>query len=242
MKKITYDIEWELQSSHWWFQGRRRLLRFLLSSLNMRKDSFLIDVGCGVGSNLHFLRSLNVKTIGIDSEIHSLLLAQKRLLGVPLVHGDMTKLPFKSNSIGLIIASDVLEHLTNDSLGVREIYRTLQPKGVAIFTVPAFEFLKGTQDRVGMHSRRYSKKQFLNTIQREGFTILKSSYFNFILFPPIFLARRFISLLGLNIESENKINFPLINFVLTGLFSLEPYILKYFSFPFGVSIYSIAEK
>jgi len=242
MKKITYDIEWELERTHWWFIGRRRLLRFLLSSLNMKKDSFVIDVGCGVGSNLHFLRSMNAKAIGIDSEIYSLLLAEKRLLGVPLVHGDMTKLPFKSNSIGLIIASDVLEHLDDDSLGVREIYRALKPKGVAIFTVPAFEFLKGTQDRVGMHRRRYSKHQFLKTVKQEGFAILKSSYFNFILFLPIFLTRRLIFLLGLKIQSENRVNFPLINYFLTGLFSLEPYILKYFSFPLGVSIYCIAKK
>ena len=51
-----------------------------------------------------------------------------------------------------------------------------------------------------------------------------------------------IRLLGLKIESENEINFPLINFFFKAIFSLELYALKYFSFPFGVSIFCIARK
>jgi hypothetical protein len=79
-------------------------------------------------------------------------------------------------------------------------------------------------------------------MKQEGFTVLKSSYFNFVLFSPIFVMRRVIRLIGLNIESENKINFPLINFFLKTIFSLELCLLKYVSFPFGVSILCIARK
>jgi len=57
-----------------------------------------------------------------------------------------------------------------------------------------------------------------------------------------FQGRRRLLRFGLNIESENKINFPSINFFLTGLFFPEPYILNYFSFPFGAPIYCVAEK
>jgi hypothetical protein len=93
-----------------------------------------------------------------------------------------------------------------------------------------------------MHKRRYSKKEFLRKLEHEGFTILKSSYFNFILFIPILVARRMIRLLGLEIASENEINSPLINFFFKAIFSMEVYVLKYFSFPFGVSIFCIAKK
>jgi ubiquinone/menaquinone biosynthesis C-methylase UbiE len=242
MEKITYDIEWNLERSHWWFVGRRKLLKSLLSSLNIQRGSPIIDIGCGVGSNLTLLGSMNFKAIGIDLEIYSLLLAQKCHSGVTLVNGDLLKLPIKSNSINLIIATDILEHLDEDSMGIREIHGTLIQGGKAIITIPAFKFLWGVQDVVGMHKRRYSKKEFKRKMEQEGFTILKLSYFNFILFFPIFFARRVIRLLGLRIESENKMNSPLINFCLKTIFSLEPYILKYCSFPFGVSIYCIAKK
>jgi len=49
-------------------------------------------------------------------------------------------------------------------------------------------------------------------------------------------------LMGLKIESENEVNFPLINFLFKAIFSLEVYVLKYLSFPFGVSILCIGKK
>ena len=241
MKKITYDIEWNLERSHWWFTGRRRLLKALLSSLKIYRNSTVIDVGCGVGSNLTLLKSMGFKVIGIDSEIYSLSFA-KNLFEVFLINGDLVRLPIKSSSIDLVIATDILEHLNDDTMGIKEIHRTLAREGMVVLTVPAFEFLWGTQDVVGMHKRRYSKKGFLRKLEHEGFTILKSSYFNFILFIPILVVRRMIRLFGLKIESENEINSPLINFFLKAIFSFESYILKYFLFPFGVSIFCIAQK
>jgi SAM-dependent methyltransferase len=242
MKKITYDIEWDLEGFHWWFVGRRKLLEFLLSSVGIQKDSLVIDIGCGVGSNLRHFRSVCSRLIGIDSEIYSLSLAKKRLAAVPLVNGDLMRLPFKPNSIDLIIAADILEHLDEDTNGIKEIHGALKREGKVIFTVPAFESLRGIQDIVGMHKRRYSKKELMEKIEREGFKVLKSSYFNFFLFLPILIARRIIYILGLKIESENEISSPLINFFLKAIFSIEPYLLKYFSFPFGVSIFCIAKK
>ena len=176
---MTYDIEWNLERFHWWFVGRRKLLKWLSASLSPQKESWVIDIGCGVGSNLRLFQSMGSKLIGIDSEIYSLALARKRLAAVPLVNGDLMRLPFKPNSIDLIIAADILEHLDKDTNGIKEIHGALKRKGKAIFTVPAFESLRGIQDIVGMHKRRYSKKELIRKIEREGFKILGSSYFNF---------------------------------------------------------------
>jgi SAM-dependent methyltransferase len=242
MKKITYDIEWGLERSHWWFNGRRRLFKSLFSLLGLPNDLRVIDIGCGVGSNLRLLQSMCSNLIGMDSEMYGLVHIKKTLSAVALVNGNLIRLPFKADSVDLILASDVLEHLDEDTIGIREIYRSLKRGGKVIFTVPAFRSLWGVQDIVGMHKRRYSKKELVTKIEGEGFKILRFSYFNFFLFFPIMIGRRIIYLLGLNIESENKINLPLINFFLKVVFSIEPHYLKYFSFPFGVSIYCIAKK
>jgi SAM-dependent methyltransferase len=242
MKKMTYDIEWDLERFHWWFVGRRKLLKFLISSMPVSKDIPVIDIGCGVGSNLTLLKSLGFRVFGMDSEIYSLSLAKKNSPAIPLINGDLMSLPFKTNSIGLIVATDILEHLDEDIPGMKEIHRTLIPEGKVLLTVPAFRFLWGIQDRVGMHRRRYSKMEFVRKIEHEGLEVLRSSYFNFLLFFPILIGRRIIHLLELRIESENKINSPFINFLFTKIFSLEPHILRFFSFPFGVSIFCIAKK
>jgi SAM-dependent methyltransferase len=179
--------------------------------------------------------------IGLDRSIYALSLNRKKLK-FPLINGDLNKLPVRPNSVGLIIAMDILEHLENDSNGILEFYQALRKEGILLLTVPAFKSLWGIQDVVTGHKRRYSRKEITNKLREVGFEILKSSYFNFFLFFPILIARRMIHLLGLKIESENEINFPLINFFLKVIFSLELYALKYFSFPFGVSIFCVARK
>ena len=50
----------------------------------------------------------------------------------------------EDNSLDLIIACDVLEHVSNDSTAMKEIFRALRPEGWAILTVPQKDGLKET--------------------------------------------------------------------------------------------------
>lgn len=237
----SYDIEDRVESFHWWFVVRRKFLASILSSIYVSTNSLTLDVGCGAGSNLKILSSAGINAIGLDRSIYALSLIPKKLK-VSLLNADLNKLPVRSNTIGLIIAMDILEHLDDDAKGISEFYRVLSNGGMLIVTVPAFKFLWGTQDEVTGHKRRYLRKEITNKLREGGFEILKASYFNCFLFVPILIGRRIIRFLGLRVESENKINSPLINFFLKAIFSLEPYLLKHFSFPFGVSIYCLAKK
>lgn len=241
LRETNYDIEWQVESFHWWFSVRRKILGDLLTIFNISKKEWAIDIGCGTGSNLNILSSKGIHAIGLDHSIYALSLIKKRLK-LPLINGDLTELPLRSNSIGLIVAMDVLEHLDNDADGISELHRVLEKGRNLILTVPAFKSLWGIQDVVTGHKRRYSKEEILTKLVQGGFEILRFSYFNFFLFFPILIARRMIHLFGLNIESENKINYPLINNLLKTIFSLEPYLLRYISFPFGVSIFCVARK
>ena len=242
MEKNSYDVEAKVESFHWWFVVRKKLLKSILSSINVPINGVTLDIGCGVGSNLRALGLAGLyKTVGLDRSFYALSLAKSHL-NLPLINGDLNQLPVRSKSFGLIIAMDILEHLEDDANGIRELYRVLKNEGTLILTVPAFGFLWGIQDVVTGHKRRYSRKEILVKLRQGGFTILRSSYFNFFLFFPILIARRMIHLMGLRIESENDVNFPLINFFFKAIFSLEVYVLKYLSFPFGVSILCIGKK
>jgi SAM-dependent methyltransferase len=240
----SYEVESKVENFHWWFVVRRKLLKSILSSVNLPINSLTIDIGCGTGSNLRTLTSSGLYTIGLDRSIYALTLVKKRKNkdDFHLLAGDLNNLPIKTKSVGLIIAMDAFEHLENDVNGIHESYRVLIDGGILIATVPAFRFLWGIQDVVTGHKRRYSRKDIAEKLREAGFDILKSSYFNFFLFFPILIARRIIRLFGFKIESENEINFPLINFFLKAIFSLELYALKYFWFPFGVSVFCIGKK
>lgn len=241
VKQTSYDIELKVERFHWWFAGRRKLLESLLTSTDFPIKGPAIDIGCGVGSNLRILNSKGINAIGLDRSIYPLTLVKRRL-NLPLINGDLNHLPIRSNSIGLIVAMDVLEHLENDLEGLHELYRVLKNRGTLILTVPAFKSLWGIQDVMTGHKRRYSLKEISTKLKQGEFNILRSSYLNFFLFFPILLGRRLIHLLGLKIESENELNFPLLNFFLKTIFSLEPRILRHFSFPFGVSIFLCCRK
>ncbi|MGP1362342.1 MAG: class I SAM-dependent methyltransferase [Bacteroides sp.] len=52
------------------------------------------------------------------------------------VHCDIQALPFADNSFDLILCNHVLEHIPNDRLAMRELYRVLAPRGVALLLVP----------------------------------------------------------------------------------------------------------
>jgi len=242
MEKNPFDIESEVESFHWWFVTRRRLLKSILSSIDVSVNCVTLDIGCGAGSNLRSLGSAGLyKTVGLDRSFYALSLAERKVK-LPLINGDINNMPIRLNSVGLIIAFDVIEHIDNDLNAIRELHQVLTKGGLLILTVPAFNFLWGIQDVVTGHKRRYSRKEITNKLKVIGFDLLKSSYFNFFLFFPILMARRMIHLLGLKIESENEVNFPFINFLLKAIFSVEVHMLKYFSFPFGVSILCIAKK
>ena len=237
----SYEIERQVESTHWWFVVRRRLLKSLLATAPLRAGRPALDVGCGVGSNLITIASSGFPVIGVDREMYALELT-RQVFDFPLINGDLARLPIRSGSIGLVVAMDVFEHLENDLDGIRSIYEALEKGGTLIFTVPAFGFLWGIQDEVTGHWRRYSKAAVLDRVKAEGFEVLRSSYFNFFLFLPILLARKVTRWLGLKIRSENEVNSPLINATLKAVFSMEPYLLRALSFPFGVSIFCIARK
>ena len=61
-----YDVESEVEGFHWWFVVRRKLLKFILSSINIPMNCLTLDVGCGAGSNLKALVSDGLYAIGLD--------------------------------------------------------------------------------------------------------------------------------------------------------------------------------
>src|SRR5205085_10485091 len=55
-----------------------------------------------------------------------------------VVRGDLTALPFPDASVDRVIASEVLEHIPDDTAALTEIARVLRPGGRAATTVPRY--------------------------------------------------------------------------------------------------------
>jgi ubiquinone/menaquinone biosynthesis C-methylase UbiE len=243
VQRAVYEVEAAVERKHWWFRGRRRILRQLLSTLPLppKQDCRVLDVGCGTGANAVELRAIARRVYGVDAASLPLGLGQGN--HDLRIRGDAQQLPFADASFDLVVALDVLEHLDDDDVAAQELARVLQARGALIVFVPAFMLLWGLQDEVSQHRRRYRRRQLQRLLQRAGFTIERSTYFNTLLFAPILAARlamRQIKTPGL--KSENQIGGPLSNHALAGIFALEAPIIRRMDLPLGVSLACIARK
>ena len=52
------------------------------------------------------------------------------------VKADICDLPFKENEFDIVFCNHVLEHISNDTKAMQELYRVLKPGGFGIFQIP----------------------------------------------------------------------------------------------------------
>ncbi|MFZ2500410.1 MAG: class I SAM-dependent methyltransferase [Minisyncoccia bacterium] len=237
-----YDVMYENESTHWWYRVRREIIFSLLSSIAKKRGEPLriLEVGCGTGTLLKEIDCFG-SVRGIDISPYAIAYCEERGLTNVTV-GDAAQIPFPDESFDVVIALDVLEHLKDDTIGCREIIRVLSPEGTAIIAVPAFMFLWGVTDVVSHHFRRYTRRQIVSCILKAGFIIDRATYFNIFLFLPIAMVRLGVRVLSITMRSENTITGRCTNAILYRVFRSESLLLRYFNFPFGVSILITANK
>ena len=99
--------------------------------------ALLLDCGCREGDGT--LRAADSaqtnRLIGLDYNAQALRLAARR--GIWALQADLNRaIPLSENSVDAILASDVLEHLVEPAVFVREIYRVLRPGGYVVLDTP----------------------------------------------------------------------------------------------------------
>jgi SAM-dependent methyltransferase len=242
MRPVNYQVLFEVEEDHWWFVGRRAVVFGLIEeALGTGLQSLqTLDIGCGTGATLDRLRAFGTAQ-GVDLSEIPLRFTRQRGHD-RLVCASATELPFAADSFDLITGLDVVEHIDDDVAGLREIQRVLKPGAPAVLFVPAFQSLWGPNDVQSGHKRRYRLPQLRQSVESAGLQIEKITYSNLAMFAPIWLGRRVLTLLGKEDQSENRINHPLINGLLTKLFASEANWLRKHSLPFGVSIVCVARK
>ncbi len=241
MEQSVYDVEAEVEATHWWFVGRRKLFANMIKPLRILRDATVLDVGSGTGSNLRLLQGLKFSRVtGVDQSEDAIRYCAEKNLGL-VRQADVCDLPFGDGAFQLILATDIVEHV-DEKKSLAEIYRTLAPGGYALLTVPAFQTLWGVQDEKCHHRMRYRKPQFETVTRDAGFGIVRSFYFNYLMFGPIFIGRKIIKMFNIALESEGQINTPWINRIMNVVFSFDVYTSPRFNPPFGVSILILARK
>jgi hypothetical protein len=90
------------------------------------------------------------------------------------------------------------------------------------------------------HKRRYRRDELVVQLRTGGFVVARSFHFNFLLFFPIWIARRLIRWLDVEVASENEINTPWLNALLARIFAFDVWAAPRLRPRFGVSILAVA--
>jgi len=117
---------------------------FNIIKRSLKKDDCILEIGFGNGALLSLLSDV-FKTYAADISQDNIERLKGKLEKVKFnLIGIDGKLPYSDNFFSGFIASEVLEHMSNEELElcIEEIERILKPGGIAIITVPAEENLK----------------------------------------------------------------------------------------------------
>lgn len=239
MRKDLYEDLYQTESDHWWHRAKRSYVLAMIKKYTNRNKKIILDVGCGTGKNMEELSSLGV-VFGIDSSDDALMFCKKRGLK-NIQKGLVEKIPFEKNSLDIVCALDVLEHV-DDVAAVSEIHRVLNVGGALIITVPAFSWLWSKWDEVLGHKRRYSLKTLHKLFPNNKWLIQKQTFIHSFLVLPTYLIRLIKSKSNKQYSSDFQLMNPTLNLILGFLSHLEQTAIKRYDMPFGTSLLCVIQK
>ena len=99
------------------------------------RNARLLEVGCGMGTDLLQFSRGGARCVGIDLTPRSIEISQHRFRlygadGVFMI-SDGEHLPFRSESFDVVYSNGVLHHTPDTAGAIREVHRVLRPGGTA---------------------------------------------------------------------------------------------------------------
>jgi 2-polyprenyl-3-methyl-5-hydroxy-6-metoxy-1,4-benzoquinol methylase len=147
---------------------QRLLKAYIAAKPNIKGD--LLEVGCGQGRGVELLIKNSSTYLGIDKiqEVIDQLAEQ-----FPESKFRQAVIPpfsdIESNSFDTVVSFQVIEHIEDDLLFLKEIYRVLKPGGIAVISTPN---ILQTLSRNPWHIREYTSTQ-LTALCKEVFDAVK---------------------------------------------------------------------
>jgi SAM-dependent methyltransferase len=227
---------------HWWYRGRRRIVRAELDRLRLPPGARILDAGCGSGRMLDELADYG-RVAGIDQSAEGVTMARSRGHHDVSV-GSVEALPYPDASFDLVTSLDVIEHTPKDAHTLREYWRVTRPGGHLLVTVPAYQWLWSSHDVVNQHYRRYRGARLRQTAIGEGWTAVRTSYFNALLFLPAAAVRLWQRGRPEAVQESDLSRSPaILNSALELPLRVEARLLRLgVRLPFGMSLLALFEK
>jgi SAM-dependent methyltransferase len=132
----------------------------------------VLDLGCGIGLFLKYLKTQNIDCIGIEGSEYVRSLVKNSEINI-IIQDLKEKLPFNDGEISVVVLNQVIEHLESDTQLklINEVFRVLKKGGVFFIYAPSCYNLKekfADKTHINMPSPWMLKRK----LKAAGFTIV----------------------------------------------------------------------
>lgn len=238
----------DVETRHWWYVSLHRMVLTALSKHRIDKSASILDAGCGTGGLLIQLGRAGYQSLrGFDLSDEAVGTCRSRKLDVGKAHLLQMGKIYSPGTVDVIISNDTLCYLSPEEQAtwLDMCHLTLKPGGLVICNVPALQSFSGIHDiSVGI-LMRFSKREISKLLASSGIRLEASTYWPFILSPPIFVVRM-LQRLRLRIWPRTRIRSDIdlpplaINSALENICRFENELIA--NKPFGSSLFFVARK
>lgn len=164
--------------------------RWMYETIHPYCKGNILEIGSGLGNISQFFlkegHSITLSDIrkGYCEQLEQNFRHYQNLKGIELIN--LVDSDFDQKFLHLfgtfdtIFALNVIEHIQNDELALKNCYKLLKKEGHLIVLVPSYQFLYNNLDVNLDHYKRYNKKNLAALFLQTNYTILAKQCFNFI--------------------------------------------------------------
>lgn len=245
MKTELYALMYQRGDGFWLSVGIKKIVTSLLNKhLPQKKNNKILDVGCGPGNMFTTLAAYG-QVYGVDKSSEAIHYARMRNIAKEVKQANVDHLPFADHTFDAVACFDVLYHkwIENDVAVLKEINRVLVPGGMVVVKEASYDWLRSQHDQLNWTKHRFYKGELVEKLRQADFTIQKSSYIIFFLFPLALIKRLFERIHSEKNPLDNFLRAnPFVNNFLKIFLMIEARLITFLNFPFGLSIICIARK
>jgi len=144
----------------------------------VKKNEFLLDIGCGAGKSLCEARLLGASAYGIEADPNVRKIADELQINVHI--GQLADNPFPGLKFDLIILNQVIEHLPNPALTLQIMRERMNPQGRVILVFPNIRSIwqKISGERwinwhIPYHQHHFDIQSFERLVNQCGYDVTK---------------------------------------------------------------------
>jgi SAM-dependent methyltransferase len=183
------------EPSYVWRSGQERRLQLIRRYVPL-EGTWILDVGCGIGTYVKRFRDFSPHVYGID--VSAKRLAESTMPNLVAAAGEA--LPFGDETFDVLVFNEVIEHVADDRQTIEDALRVLRPGGHIVIYAPnrlyPFEthgwFIRGKyrfgnipfvnylpdrwRNKLVPHARAYGSKDMLRLIKGLPMRVVVHTY------------------------------------------------------------------